>query len=69
MDNFTTEQKQAIEELKDHIHSLAWTNCSGNFVCEECISTIHKLLSILTMLTGLYDKEFAKEIYAIIGEN
>lgn len=62
------EFEQGIEELKDHIHTLAWRNRKESFCCGDCIETIHKLLGILTMLTGNENKEFAKEIYEIIGE-
>ncbi len=62
------EFNQGIEELKDHIHTLAWKNRKETFYCGECIETIHKLLGILTMLTGNENKDFAKEIYDIIGE-
>ncbi len=62
------EFNQGIEELKDHIHTLAWKNQKETFYCGECIETIHKLLGILTMLTGDEDKDFAKEIHDIIGE-
>lgn len=49
-----------IKELKDCILTMAYH--------EECIQSIHKLLGILTRITGKEDKEFAKEIYEIIGE-
>lgn len=57
-----------IDELKDHIHTIAWHNSKDSFVCTECLDTVHKLLGILTMLTGKEDKEFASEIYEIIGD-
>ncbi len=62
------EFNQGIEELKDHIHTLAWKNRKETFYCGECIETIHKLLGILTMLTGNENKDFVKEIHDIIGE-
>ena len=57
-----------IEELKDCILTMAYHNAKDSFVCGECIQSIHKLLGILTRITGKEDKEFAKEIYEIIGE-
>lgn len=57
-----------IEELKACILTMAYHNAKDDFVCEECIQSIHKLLGILTRITGKEDKEFAKEIYEIIGE-
>lgn len=65
----TSEQEvnQAIEELKELILTLAYHNSKDSFICEECIDTIHKLLAILTQLTGNTNEEFAKEIYNIIG--
>lgn len=62
------EFNQSIEELKDHIHTLAWKNHKESFYCGDCIESIQKLLGILTMLTGNENKDFAKEIYNIIGE-
>lgn len=57
-----------IEELRDTIHDIACSNAKGNFVCTECLSTVHKLLDILAMITGKDDKEFRHNIYEIIGE-
>lgn len=65
---YEEEFDQGIEELKDLIHDIAWHNSKDSFVCSECLSTIHKLLSILTMITGNENNDFAKEIYEIIGE-
>lgn len=57
-----------IKELEDCILTMAYHNAKDSFVCGECIQSIHNLLGILTMITGKEDKEFAKEIYEIIGE-
>lgn len=65
--NFNEEQLTAIEELKETIFDIAYNNPKDDFICTECISTIHKLLAILIQLTGNEDKDFANEIYGIIG--
>lgn len=65
---YEEEFDKGIEELRELIHDIACNNECGDFVCTECISTIHSLLGILTMLTGKENNEFAKEIYDIIGE-
>lgn len=65
--NFNEEQLTAIEDLKDTILTLAYNNPKDDFICTECIRTIHKLLSILTQLTENTNKDFANEIYEIIG--
>ena len=62
---FNNQQKQAIEELKDHIITIAYS--AHPSYCDQCIDTIHTLLGILTMLTDDEDREFAKEVYSIIG--
>lgn len=66
MDKLTPQQIVAIEDLKETILEIAWNN--NDFICSECINTIHKLLGILTMLTDDENTEFAQEIYSIIGE-
>lgn len=67
MNQSEQEVNQAIEDLMGLIISLAWKNPKDGFVCEECLNTIHKLLAILTQLTGNTNEEFAKEVYDIIG--
>lgn len=64
--NFNEEQLTAIEDLKDTIFAIAYHNKKDNFICTECKWTIHKLLSILTQLTGNENEDFANEIYEII---
>ena len=59
-ENLNGEQKQAVEELKDLIEDIAWKN--RDFVCDECLATIDKLFSILTLLTGETNQEFYDEI-------
>lgn len=63
--NLNGEQRNAIEEIKDLIFQIAWSN--KDFVCTQCLSTIDKLFAILTQLTGTINQEFYDEIQAIIG--
>ena len=51
---FNNQQKQAIEELKDHIITIAYS--AHPSYCDQCINTIHTLLGILTMLTDDEDR-------------
>ena len=62
-ENLNGEQKQAIEEIKDLIEDIAWEN--RNFVCDECLYTMNKLFSILTLLTGDVNQKFYDEIQEI----
>ena len=62
-ENLNGEQKQAVEELKDLIEDIAWKN--RDFVCDECLDTMNKLFSILTLLTGDVNQKFYDEIQEI----
>ena len=62
--NLNGEQKQAVEEIKDLIENIAWNN--RDFTCDQCLETINKLFSILTLLTGDTHQEFYNEIQEIL---
>lgn len=64
IDNLNGEQRQAVEEIKDLIYSIAWNN--RDFTCDQCLETINKLFSILTLLTGDTNQEFYDEIQEIL---
>ena len=66
MKNLTSIQIQAIEKLKDTIYDIACANPYDDFICEECLCTIPKLLDILNDLTDDSNENFKKEIYQII---